>query len=137
MSYVAFLLGSFAICQDLARRRLSNILVVAGLCCGVVLHAAGGGWRGLAASLAGTALGFVILLPLYLAGGLGGGDVKLMAAFGALLGPSGVLLAALLSAIFGGMWAAASSLAKPRATAIPFAPAIVLAAWISWFGGGV
>ena len=91
----------------------------------------------MAASIAGAALGFAILLPFYLAGGMGGGNVKLMAAFGALLGPSGVLLAALLSAIVGGVWAAASSLVKPHAAAIPFAPAIVVAAWISWFGGGV
>ena len=67
---------------------------------------------------------------------MGGGDVKLMAAYGALLGPSGILLAALFAALFGGLCAAGTLLWKPRTAAIPYAPAIVLGAWVSLLGGG-
>ena len=67
---------------------------------------------------------------------MGGGDVKLMAAFGTLLGPAGILLAALLGCIFGGIYAAAVLLCNPRTHAIPYAPAIVLGAWFSLLGGG-
>jgi len=66
---------------------------------------------------------------------MGGGDVKLMAAFGALLGPPGILLAALMAALFGGIWTLAWVASRPRAAAIPYAPAIVLGAWASWIGG--
>ena len=136
VSWAALVLGVWTMAEDLARRRVSNGLVLAGLCVGVALRTAAGGWRGLGMSAAGAALGFALLLPFQLMGAMGAGDVKLLAAFGALLGPGGILLAAVLAAIFGGIWAAASSLWKPSAAAIPFAPAIVLGVWASWFGGG-
>ena len=44
------------------------------------------GWPGVLTALAGTAVGFAVFLIFYLLGGMGGGDVKLMAGFGALLG---------------------------------------------------
>ena len=46
------------------------------------------GWVG---SLAGVLLGVCLTLPLFVMGGLGGGDVKLVAATGAWLGPIGLL----------------------------------------------
>jgi prepilin peptidase CpaA len=48
------------------------------------LEAAGSG--GIGASMAGTALGFVLLLPLYAIGGMGAGDVKMQMGFGAWIG---------------------------------------------------
>src|ERR1700722_6624762 len=42
-----------------------------------------GGWAGLAWSLLGTAVGLGLLLPLYAIGGMGAGDVKLLAGIGA------------------------------------------------------
>ena len=50
-------------------------------------------------------MGLVILLPFYLARGMGAGDVKLMAAVGTFLGPAHTLLAASLSLIVGGVLA--------------------------------
>jgi prepilin peptidase CpaA len=44
------------------------------------------GWEGLAASLVGTAVGLALLLPAYAIGGMGAGDVKLLAGVGAWLG---------------------------------------------------
>jgi prepilin peptidase CpaA len=41
---------------------------------------------GIGASLAGTALGFVLFLPVYSIGGMGAGDVKMLMAFGAWIG---------------------------------------------------
>ena len=49
--------------------------------------------------------GFLLMLPLHLCGAMGGGDVKLMAAFGTLLGPAGILAAAVFGAIAGAIWA--------------------------------
>jgi prepilin peptidase CpaA len=44
------------------------------------------GSGGIGASLLTTGLGFVLLLPLYAIGGMGGGDVKMQMGFGAWIG---------------------------------------------------
>jgi prepilin peptidase CpaA len=44
------------------------------------------GVGGIGASLAGTFLGMILLLPLYAIGGVGGGDVKMQMGFGAWVG---------------------------------------------------
>ena len=129
-------LGVDAVVEDLRRRRVPNWLTAAGLAGGLGC-AAWGGWHGLGTAAAGTLVGFLILLPFHWCGAMGGGDVKLMAAYGALLGPSGILLAAVFAAVFGGLSAAGTLLVRPRTAAIPYAPAIVLGAWISLLGGGV
>jgi prepilin peptidase CpaA len=121
--------------EDLRRRKLPNWLTLTGLAAGLAL-AAPHGWHGLWLATAGAALGFGVLLPLLWMRGMGAGDVKLMAAFGALLGPSGVLPAAVLAAIFGAVLAAVVLVARPHAAAIPYAPAIVLGAWMILLGGG-
>lgn len=46
----------------------------------------GTGVGGIGASLAGTALGFALLLPVYSIGGMGAGDVKMQMGFGAWIG---------------------------------------------------
>ncbi|MFO0846196.1 MAG: prepilin peptidase [Gemmataceae bacterium] len=46
----------------------------------------GTGDGGLGAALAGTALGFALLFPVYAIGGMGGGDVKMQMGFGAWIG---------------------------------------------------
>jgi prepilin peptidase CpaA len=132
---IAVGLGLAAVVADVRRRQVPNWLNAAGACAGLAC-AAYGGWHGVGMAAAGTAAGFLILLPFHLCGAMGGGDVKLMAAYGALLGPSGILLAAFFAAVFGGLWAAGASMRNPRAPAIPYAPAIVLGAWISLLGGG-
>jgi prepilin peptidase CpaA len=132
---IALGLGAAAVFDDLRRRQVSNWLTGVGVAAGVLIGA-GGGWGGMGVAAGGAAVGFLAFLPFYLLGGMGGGDVKLMAAFGSLLGPSGILLAAVLAAIFGGLTAAAALLGKPRAAAVPYAPAIVAAAWLCIFGQG-
>lgn len=51
--------------------------------CGVL---AGTGAGGIGAALAGTALGFLLLLPVYAIGGMGAGDVKMQMGFGSWVG---------------------------------------------------
>jgi prepilin peptidase CpaA len=128
-------LGVVAVVEDLRRRRVPNWLTAAGAGGGLAC-AATGGWHGLGMAVAGAAAGFLVLLPFHLCGAMGGGDVKLMAAYGAFLGPSGILLAALFAGLFGGLCAAGALLCSPRTAAIPYAPAIVLGAWFSLLGGG-
>jgi len=72
------------------------------------------GWEGLGWSLLGTVIGLALLLPLYSIGGMGAGDVKLLAAFGALLGPADVFDAFLRAAILGGAMALTVALWRGR-----------------------
>lgn len=53
--------------------------------------------------LEGAALGFLLLWLPYLFGGIGAGDVKLMAVYGALLGPHLIITAFFYGAILGGV----------------------------------
>jgi len=132
---IAGMFGVVAIVLDIRWRQLPNWLTATGAAGGLA-YAAAGGWRALGVAAAGLATGFLLLLPLHLLGGMGGGDVKLMAAFGALLGPGGVLLAGLFAGVLGGLGAALVLLCHPREPAIPYAPAIVVGAWLSLLGGG-
>lgn len=59
------------------------------------------GWGGVGASLWGTAIGLGLLLPAYAIGGMGAGDVKLLAGVGAWVGASQTFWAFMVSAIIG------------------------------------
>ncbi|MBK4733663.1 A24 family peptidase [Noviherbaspirillum pedocola] len=83
--------------SDLRSRRIPNALALAGALAGIALGCAPGG-VGLLASLAGMGIGLVALLPMYLLRALGAGDVKLMAAVGAIVGASA--MPAVLAATF-------------------------------------
>ncbi|HEX4143654.1 MAG TPA: prepilin peptidase [Pirellulales bacterium] len=65
------------------------------------------GWEGLGASLLGTAVGLGLLLPAYAIGGMGAGDVKLLAGVGAWMGTITTIYAFCVSALVGGVIAVA------------------------------
>ena len=62
-----------------------------------------GFWSGLGCSLLGTAVGLALLLPAYAIGGMGAGDVKLLAGVGAWIGVSQTFWAFVVSVLIGGM----------------------------------
>jgi prepilin peptidase CpaA len=103
--FAVIMLAGAACITDLRWRRIPNSLVIAGLCLGVVLNLQAAGVRGLGRSVAGAALGLALLLPFYALGGMGAGDVKLLAALGSLLGPGDLLRASLAGALAGGLLA--------------------------------
>jgi prepilin peptidase CpaA len=72
--------------SDWRTRTLSNWLTVPAMVAGVLMHTVINGLGGLTFAMAGFATGFGFLLILWLIGGGGGGDVKLMGALGAWLG---------------------------------------------------
>jgi len=90
---------------DLAERRVPNVLTTSGALLGLAWALTTQGPAGLAWSLGGCAVGLALFLPLFLVGGLGAGDVKLLAAFGAWLGPADIVWAALWASILGGVMA--------------------------------
>jgi prepilin peptidase CpaA len=66
-----------------------------------------GGWAGLGDSLLGTVVGLALLLPAYAIGGMGAGDVKLLAGVGAWVGAQTTFYAFCVSAVVGGVIALA------------------------------
>lgn len=72
---------------DFAERRVPNWLNAALALAGLGAQFAFGGWNGLGVGLTGLLVGFGVLIVPWLMHGMGAGDVKLMAAVGALKGP--------------------------------------------------
>ena len=71
------------------------------------------------AALAGLVLGLAVMMPGHLLGATGAGDVKLMAAAGALLGPALVVTAFIFTALAGGVLASPSRCAERLAATSP------------------
>ncbi len=63
----------------------------------------GFGWEGLGWSLMGTGVGLALLLPAYAIGGMGAGDVKLLAGVGAWVWGTTTFFAFSVSAVVGGL----------------------------------
>jgi prepilin peptidase CpaA len=81
---------------------------------GLALAATGMSGLSLTGSLIGLALGFALMMPGHLFGATGAGDVKLMAAIGAILGPALIVSAFLFTAIAGGVLAVAVAARRHR-----------------------
>lgn len=106
-AFVFFVIAVLALASisDIRTRRIPNYLSVALVITSLSVYFWSSGIDGLLFSLKGTGLGFIILFVPYLFGGMGAGDVKLMAGVGAAVGPEQVLLALLFTALLGGVLA--------------------------------
>ena len=158
-------LGAVALATftDLRARRIPNVLTAVAAAIGLAGNGLLFGVDGLVASLAGWGLGIALLFPLFVLRGLGAGDVKLIAALGALKGPEFVFFTCLWAGIGGGVMAVAGLLRSRKlgvalahlylfrflpgpsnsfitAGRLPYAPAIALGAALTlggvrWIGG--
>jgi len=90
---------------DVRYRRIPNAFVLATLASGVAINAIFAGLPGVAASLAGCALGFVLMFMLHVFGAMGAGDVKLFAAIGAVTGAQLIVPTFVVVIITGGLLA--------------------------------
>jgi prepilin peptidase CpaA len=101
-SIAVLALGAVAAATDVASRRIPNALTFGAASVAFAFGAAVGGWHHLGWSAAGWLVGLLLFLPLFALRAMGGGDVKLLAAFGAWLGPALVVWVAVYGAIAGG-----------------------------------
>jgi prepilin peptidase CpaA len=106
-SLALVLVVALAVWQDLVEHQIPNILTGGALAAGLMAHSIFDGFNGCLAALAGAGVGLACLLPLYLGKGMGAGDVKLMGAVGAFLGPANAFFAAALALAAGAVLAAA------------------------------
>jgi prepilin peptidase CpaA len=136
---VVLAVGLPAIWIDTRTHRIPNALVGATLLMGGAVQVTTQGTAGIGLVLGGIAVGLLFFLPVYFAGAMGAGDVKLMAALGALVGPHTAAIAVAFTLVAGSMlalaavgWRRWSALASPPGQAssalvgrIPYAGAIV------------
>jgi prepilin peptidase CpaA len=116
-STIWFLSALFALAAgvtDLRSRRIPNWLTYPAAPIGVGLHALAGGWPEAKLSVAGLALGLVLLLPFVLLRSLGGGDWKLVGALGAFLGWRHLLNVLLATLLINALMAIVLIVAKKR-----------------------
>ena len=99
---------------DLRTRRIPNMLTAAIAGIGIGFAASGVSGVSVLASMAGFALGLALMMPGHMLGATGAGDVKLMGAIGAIVGPGLVVSAFLFPAIAGGVLALAVAVRRQR-----------------------
>jgi prepilin peptidase CpaA len=146
---------------DVRTRRIPNALTFGIAAFGFAMAGSGSSGLSFGGAIAGCLLGLALMVPGHLLGGTGAGDVKLVAALGAVVGPRYILVTFLYSAMAGGVialgyaWArgrlrqtvrSASRIAvgdeqaRSRASAIgtnnrfPYAPAIAMGSLLAVLG---
>ncbi|MGA8026812.1 MAG: prepilin peptidase [Bryobacteraceae bacterium] len=92
-----------AAAYDLRFRRIPNWLNLSGVIVGVGMNTLLFELHGFTAAVLGLLCALLVYVPLYLIRGMGAGDVKLMAAVGAIAGPHDWLAIFIATALFGGL----------------------------------
>jgi prepilin peptidase CpaA len=100
---VVIVIALVACVTDLRAKRIPNVLTFGGALAGIAFHAVTGGFTGVGHSAGGWVVGVLAYILPFVLGGLGAGDVKLIAALGAWLGPVDTLWLALYTGIAGGI----------------------------------
>jgi prepilin peptidase CpaA len=143
---LSLVIGVAASIEDLWHRKVSNAIALAAFVSGIIARGLLYRWDGVWDALLGSVIGFAVFLIFFLMGGMGGGDIKLMAGFGAILGSKLIVVAAMMTAIVGGLMALVYLIVKRlrrigtpagaapplRKEAIPYAPAITLGVLLSF-----
>lgn len=109
-----FVLAMVSAITDLRDRTIPNWLTIP-----MTVFALGarwyvGGWEMLKVGLIGFALGFGVYFVFFVLGGRGGGDVKLMGAYGALMGAMHWVVLGVLAGILAGIVAVIMIFVKGR-----------------------
>ncbi len=111
---VTIAIAALATGWDLKTGRIPNMITFPAMLLGLMLNTYYSGWHGLGTSLAGLGLGILLLFIPFAIGGMGAGDVKLLAAVGALNGHLFTFRAFLYGAIAGGIMALAVACFKGK-----------------------
>ena len=108
----AVIVATVGCATDLHNRRIPNLLTFGAAALGIAVSGWTGGLHGMMTSGTGWLAGLAIFFVPFALRGLGGGDVKLLAALGAWVGPIDVIWVALYTGIAGGLLALATALAN-------------------------
>jgi prepilin peptidase CpaA len=108
---VVVLIAGMACLSDIRTARIPNLLTFGAAAAGVLYLFASSGWPGMAEAIEGWAVGVLLFAPFFALGGMGAGDVKLLGAMGAWIGPREILWVALYASMAGGVMALIVALA--------------------------
>ncbi|MCG0274879.1 MAG: prepilin peptidase [Thermosediminibacteraceae bacterium] len=111
---VLFMVLGISVYTDLKHKKIFNAVLAPAAVAALLGNFYLSGIAGGLVSLEGMILGMLLLLLPFAMGGMGGGDVKLMAVVGAFKGPGFVWNAFLYSAIVGGIFALAAMAAEGK-----------------------
>jgi prepilin peptidase CpaA len=114
ISVCAVLIASVAGFLDWRSRRIPNWLTVPASAIGLGSNFFVSGVPGLVRSFEGAGAVMIVLLPVVLLRGLGGGDWKLMGALGACLGPTRIILVLLVTIFVAGFLALIQIIRRKR-----------------------
>ena len=111
--HLAVLIVALVACvTDLRSRRIPNVLTFGAAAAGIAFHATVPGGETVTSAVLGWLVGVAVFFVPFALGGLGGGDVKLLGALGAWLGPVGIIWAALYTGVAGGILAIVAAVAS-------------------------
>lgn len=110
------LVGGLAVAStlDWKYRKIPNWLTLSLIITALFFHTFSGGADGFFQSLLGFFAGIALLYIPFALGGMGGGDVKLMGAIGAWVGPVAALHVFLLSAVIGAFFSLGEAIRQKR-----------------------
>ena len=112
VTYTVLALAVIACITDLKWRRIPNLLTFGAAALALVFHGVTAGVPGVVNAVLGWLVGTALFLPFFLLRGMGGGDVKLLAALGAWTGPGAAFWLAIYASLAGGVLAVVVSLAR-------------------------
>lgn len=111
---LASLCASAGAVSDLRRRRIPNLLTGTSIALGLLLHLSAGGWRQMGMAAVASLVGGAVFIVFFVVGGMGAGDVKLMAAVSAIAGFGHLQEMFLAIALTGGLFAVVLAIARGR-----------------------
>lgn len=132
---VALLVALWAGWLDLRFRRIPNWLTVSGFVLGLGINGVLLGWTGIKGGLEGAGIATAVLIVPVILRGIGAGDLKLMIALGACLGPW-KFLNVLLASIFIAGFMAVVEIVRKRRVKQTFGNLVVLIQAFVTFGMG-
>ncbi|HEY3443923.1 MAG TPA: A24 family peptidase [Paludibaculum sp.] len=100
--------------SDLRSRTIPNWLTLGGIVAGLAMHSYLTGWSGLQFSATGLGVAALVFLPIFMMRWLGGGDVKLWAAVGALTGATNLIVIFIFDSFLGGAAALIAVITRGR-----------------------
>jgi prepilin peptidase CpaA len=114
INVILILLAISSFVTDITKNKIYNIQTYPSMALGLILSYTAGGGHGILMSFAGLFTGLALLFIIFLAGGIGAGDVKLLGAIGALKGTVFVLWTMFYTGLIGGIMAFALLIWKGR-----------------------
>ena len=106
-----------SVIEDSRRRKIPNLVTFPTMVLALAGHSLTGRLDGFLFSAGGLALGIALFIIPYAMGGMGAGDVKLMGAAGAILGPRGIIIASIMVILAGGAYGLVIYAVNPKYTA--------------------